>query len=86
MNKAREIIIQVIRNKVAVINIFCDSDSFNAEKYSYLMHELDGMLVCLKNIAESDHFYNIHFNSNNDGVKIEFGYYDENGNWIVIEG
>lgn len=76
---AQEIIIDLIRNKVAVMNIVKDRAS--AEKTERFRHELTGMMICLKNISSTDEFYNINYLDSG----YEFGYYDKEGKWYSIE-
>nr|DAG56354.1 MAG TPA: hypothetical protein [Caudoviricetes sp.] len=76
---AQEIIIKVIRNKVAVMNTV--RNKAGTETMERFRHELNGMMVCLKNLAPANEFYNIMYLE--DGY--EFGYYDENGEWFPIE-
>ncbi len=78
---AKELIIKVIRNKVAMMNLvrgFAPADTM--ERYR---HELTGMMVCLKNITSSDEFYCINYL---DDGSFEFGYYDDSHNWWSIDG
>lgn len=76
-----EIIINIIRNKVAVMNILMKSEDQNIEACERLRHELTGMMICLKNITTEDKFYCTNFCED----RIEFGYYDADGKWVVIE-
>lgn len=76
---AQEIIIDIIRNKVAVMNtVRNEADTETMERFR---HELNGMMICLKNLAAKNEFYNIYYLK--DGY--EFGYYDDNGRWFSIE-
>lgn len=77
--KAYEIIIDIIRNKVAVMNTV--RDEADTETMERFRHELNGMMVCLKNLSPKNEFYNIYILE--DGY--EFGYYDANGRWFSIE-
>lgn len=77
---AKELIIKVIRNKVAMMNSvrgFAPADTM--ERFR---HELNGMMVCLKNVSSANHFYCINYL---DDGGFEFGYYDEAGEWFSIE-
>lgn len=77
---ATETIIQIIRNKVAVMNtVRKDVASETMERFR---HELNGMMVCLKNVSSADCFYCINYFDNGS---FEFGYYDDNGKWFSIE-
>lgn len=76
---AQEIVITVIRNKVAMMNAVRHAAS--AETMERFRHELTGMMICLKNISSSDEFYAINYLD--DGY--EFGYYDKDGKWVSIE-
>ena len=76
---AQELVIKVIRNKVAVMNSVKDKAS--AETMERFRHELTGMMICLKNISSPDEFYNINYLDSG----YEFGYYDKDGKWFSIE-
>ena len=76
MKNAQETIIDIISNRVNLLNHYIN-DGEVAERFR---HELNGMLICLKNINEDDRFYNINYWSN----RIEFGYYDEQSTWVLI--
>lgn len=77
--KAQEIIINIIRNKVAVMNTV--KETATSETMERFRHELMGMMVCLENVSPSNEFYNINYLDSG----IEFGYYDECGKWYSIE-
>lgn len=76
---AKEMIIKLIRNRVAIMNIL--KDTATAEQMERYRHELNGMLICLKNVAGGDEFYNVNYFDSG----YEFGYYDEEGKWFSIE-
>lgn len=77
---ATETIVRVIRNKIAVMNSVRKEAA--AETMERFRHELNGMLVCLKNVASENNFYNVNYL---DDGSYEFGYYDETGEWVSIE-
>lgn len=77
---ATETIIRIIRNKIAVMNTVKKETSF--ETMERFRHELNGMMVCLKNVSSANHFYCINYL---DDGGFEFGYYDEAGKWFSIE-
>ena len=77
---ATETIIRVIRNKIAVMNIA--RKEAPAETMERFRHELTGMMVCLKNVAPANNFYNVNYL---DDGSYEFGYYDEACEWFSIE-
>jgi hypothetical protein len=77
---ATETIIRVIRNKIAVMNTVKKEAA--AETMERFRHELNGMMVCLKNISSANHFYCINYL---DDGGFEFGYYDDAGKWFSIE-
>ena len=76
---AFETVKEIIKNRVAIINLAAESGC-NAETYERFRHELTGMMICLKNICETERFYSLNYCEN--GV-VEFGYYDESGVWVV---
>lgn len=76
---ATETIIRIIRNKIAVMNTVRKGTSF--ETMERFRHELNGMMVCLKNVSSANHFYCINYL---DDGGFEFGYY-EAGKWFSIE-
>lgn len=77
---ATETIIRVIRNKVAAMNTVRKEAA--PETMERFRHELNGMMVCLKNAALADNFYCINYL---DDGSFEFGYYDDAGKWFSIE-
>lgn len=79
---AFETVLEIVRNKVAVMNI-CFNSYYERkdEALERYRHELTGMLVCLKNINETENFYNVNYSENG----YEFGYYDAEGKWVSIE-
>lgn len=80
MNNAVEIIKELIKNRVAVVNLgFARMDGATFERQRL---DLMGMLVCLKNIKNDDNFYCLTYDENH----VEFGYYDNTSKWNVIEG
>lgn len=83
MTKAIKTAREVIRNKVAVMNIMLENNNHAEYTEALKRHESEvrGMLIVLKNIDDSGVFYNIHFLEN----CYEFGYYDTLGKWHIIE-
>ena len=89
MTSAEKKIVEIISHKIAWINectknherIFPNTDK--QEYINRLVYELKGMLICLKNIASDERFYAVHFM---DDDPAEFGYYDKDSKWIIIEG
>lgn len=79
---AQDVIIKIIRNKVAVMNVLASQDYPDTEALERFRHELTGMMICLKNINSTNDFYCINYWENS----YEFGYYDEGGAWFSIEG
>ena len=77
--EAQEIIIDAIRNNVALINAM--RNKAPAEKVMMFRHELNGMLVCLNKLSPKSKFYTVE--DLNDGY--ELGYYEDNGKWFSIE-
>lgn len=77
---ATETIIRIIRNKIAAMNTVKKEAA--AETMERFRHELNGMMVCLKNVSSANHFYFINYL---DDGGFEFGYYDEAGEWFSIE-
>lgn len=77
--KAQEIIINIIRNKVALMNIV--KETATSETMERFRHELMGMMECLNTVSSVNEFYNINYLDSG----IEFGYYDECGIWYSIE-
>ena len=71
----------IIKNRTWHINQWLKSND-DEDKKELFMKELNGMLVCLKNIAPEDVFYCI----NDWNTRIEFGYYGVNGEWHSLEG
>lgn len=78
---AKNIIVNSIRTKVAMLNYYVKTDDFDPETFKKLRNELRGMLVCLKNISSCNEFWCINYL----GDCTEFGYYDENGQWVSVE-
>lgn len=77
--KAQEIIINIIRNQVSVMNMVKETET--SETMERFRHELIGMIVCLNNVSSANEFYDIKYLDSG----IEFGYYDECGSWYSIE-
>lgn len=88
MTSAEKKIIEIISHKIAWINvctknherIFPNTD--RQDNINRLFCELKGMLICLKNITTTNRVYTV----NDMGDYVEFGYYDTNSKWIIIEG
>lgn len=80
MNKAEEKVNEIICSHIAITNLAIDNNS-DDETILRLSNELKGMLICLRNIAKEGRAYYI-FHSDKH---IEFGYYEEKGNWVVLE-
>lgn len=78
---AFETVKEIVRNKVAVMNLYEKQDDCNAETVERFRNELSGMMICLKSITPDDTFYCINYYE----TGYEFGYYDKNHNWISIE-
>lgn len=85
MKNAIETIKELIRNKVWMMNQFIkesdEPDETYIETFNRLQNELRGMLICLKNINDDDKFYCTNFYPD----RIEFGYYDNESKWFIIE-
>lgn len=77
--EAQEIIIDVVRSNVALINAM--RNKAPAEKVMMFRHELEGMMVCLNKLSPKSKFYAV--KDLEDGY--EFGYYEDNGKWFSIE-
>ena len=77
---AVETIKHIISNKVILLNMYMNSDDCTVETFERYRHELTGMLICLKNINEDEKFYCFNFYDD----KVEFGYYDENYMWVIL--
>ena len=75
---AFETIKEVVKTRIAFINLVAET-SFGAEVYERHRNELTGMMICLKNVNETENFYSLQYDENG---KISLGYYDENGRWI----
>lgn len=80
MKNAVETITEIIRNKVWHMNQIINQEAY-AEAFERFRHELNGMLICLKNIETENKFYCTNFFDD----YIEFGYYDEEGKWNIID-
>lgn len=80
MNNAVEIIKALIKTRVAVVNF--GFTRMDGATFEWQRHELMGMLICLKNVKSDDNFYCFNYYENH----VEFGYYDNEGKWNVIEG
>lgn len=76
---AQEIVINLVRGKVAVMNTV--KETTTSETMERFRHELTGMMVCLRNISLKNEFYCINYLESG----YEFGYYDESGKWFSIE-
>ena len=76
---AFETVKEIVKNRVAFINLAVRNDC-GAETYERFRHELTGMMICLKNVNETENFYNLRYDEN--GI-VSFGYYDESGRWIT---
>lgn len=77
--KAQEIILNIVRNKVAMMNAVKEKAA--SETMERFRNELTGMMVCLRNISPKNEFYCINYLESG----YEFGYYDESGKWYSIE-
>lgn len=78
---AKDTIINVIRDTVAMLNTYVKTDDVVPETVARFRNEIRGMLICLKNISSSNEFWCINYL----GDCTEFGYYDENGQWVSVE-
>ena len=85
MKNAYETIKGMIKNRVWMLNEYLKTDNTEQDKkevFERFDGELHGMLLCLKNIEDGDNFYNLNYFDN----RVEFGFYDADGGWNVIEG
>ena len=78
---AKDTIINVIRNRVAMLNMYEKTDDVVPETVERFRNEISGMLICLKNISSTNEFWCINYLED----CTEFGYYDENGQWVSVE-
>lgn len=76
---AQEIVLNIVRGKVAVMNAV--KETATSETMERFRNELTGMMVCLRNISPKNEFYCINYLD----IGYEFGYYDESGKWFSIE-
>lgn len=75
---AQEIIIEIIKSKVAIMNTMISEAT--VETMERFRNELNGMMVCLKNISTKKEFHIILLING----RYEFGYYDDTGKWFSI--
>ena len=81
MESAIKTIEAIIKNRVWGINMLLKNNAGRGNWKDLAMKELNGMLICIKNIAPEDIFYCVNDWNNH----IEFGYYDENDIWHLIK-
>lgn len=79
---AVEIIKEIIITKTKVMTGALKANDDDANAYfDRSLHEVKGMLTCLKNIADDDNFYTLNITD----TKVEFGYYDKDSKWNVLK-
>lgn len=78
---AFETIKEIIRNKVALINMYMKSEGCDSHTFDRFRNELVGMMICLKNINTETSFYCINYYEDH----VEFGYYTDSHKWVSIE-
>lgn len=83
MKNAIETIKELIRNKVWMMNeLMKERGELDiTTTFERLRHELQGMMICLKNVNEDDKFYCTNFYND----RIEFGYYDKDSKWNILK-
>ena len=80
-NKAKDSIIKVIKDRVATLNLLVKCVHPEHELVERFRIEIRGMLVCLNNICSADESWRVNYLDD----FTEFGYFDDNGNWISVE-
>ena len=78
---AKHTIINSIRNRVYMFNMYVKEDDSDPEIVQSLRNEITGMLICLKNISLPDETWCTKYIEG----RIEFGYFDEFGIWISVQ-
>ena len=80
--QAVDAVVEIVKTRVSLMNMYLGNvDAYEKATWDRLSNQLDGMLIVLKNINDEERFYCINYFDD----RIEFGYYDEFHNWIVIQ-
>lgn len=80
-NEAKDSIIKVIKDRVAMLNLLVKCAHPEHELVERFRIEIRGMLVCLNNICPADEFWRVNYLDD----FTEFGYFNEAGDWISLE-
>ena len=77
---AKDSIIREIRMRLAMLYVHKKEVFLDSEKVERLRNEINGMLYCLRSISSSNEFWCINYFDDFS----EFGYYDDNGQWVSV--